>query len=196
MALLGKNRYNGVALAERRKRLEAKTKEDKLASFPRRRRREVEQARKLFQENPQEEEINSHQQPLTVHQTATKQPTKQPLNSTQQQPISPQTATKQPLEKGKGKGQQPSTEFHISSRDSSPASQTGYRKQQEMGHGTAGNRGNQGAKKQAPTDNTKPQPTAQEQPPNRNSKGPKQETEGLLDRKPRSQYTQEKDKDV
>ncbi|KAL0912309.1 hypothetical protein M5K25_018273 [Dendrobium thyrsiflorum] len=34
-----------------------------------------------------------------------------PLNSTQQQPISPQTAIKQPLGEGKGKGQQPSTEF-------------------------------------------------------------------------------------
>ncbi|KAL0912229.1 hypothetical protein M5K25_018191 [Dendrobium thyrsiflorum] len=44
-----------VVLANRRKRLEAETKEDKLASFPRRREEEVEQARKLFKGNPQKD---------------------------------------------------------------------------------------------------------------------------------------------
>ncbi|KAL0904981.1 hypothetical protein M5K25_027150 [Dendrobium thyrsiflorum] len=84
----------GWSLAKRRKRLEAETKEEKLASFPRRRRREVEQARKLFQENPQ------------------------PLNSP---PNSHKTATQQPIGKGKGEGQQPSTGSQTSPRDSSPA---------------------------------------------------------------------------
>ncbi|KAL0907307.1 hypothetical protein M5K25_021707 [Dendrobium thyrsiflorum] len=45
--------YGEVALAERRKRLEAEMKEERLASFPRRKEEEVEQARKLFQRNPQ-----------------------------------------------------------------------------------------------------------------------------------------------
>ncbi|KAL0914131.1 hypothetical protein M5K25_017639 [Dendrobium thyrsiflorum] len=66
---------NTGGIAERRKRLEAETKEEKLASFPKRE-EEVEQARKLFQEEETRRfrEIDSQQPPHKTANRDKKQP--------------------------------------------------------------------------------------------------------------------------
>ncbi|KAL0925534.1 hypothetical protein M5K25_003879 [Dendrobium thyrsiflorum] len=94
-----------VALAERRNILEAKTKEDKLASFPRRREEEVDQARKLFQRNQQVLHPKIHH--ITYPFTLQKHPLYIGNKEVNQQP---QLHVNQ-KEKGKGKGQRPSTEL-------------------------------------------------------------------------------------
>ncbi|KAL0908294.1 hypothetical protein M5K25_022782 [Dendrobium thyrsiflorum] len=91
-----------VILAERRKRLEAETKEEKLASFPRGE-EEVEQARKLFQE----EETRSHhtKQPTRTRNNHGKI-TRQQANRDKKQPREGQQAADRPGQKHPREDQQ------------------------------------------------------------------------------------------